>query len=236
MPGAEGFRTLKVDMPIFLHPSRFENPKEGAREYLNNMLMRYNEDLDGVVVSYHQLVLKESSAAIFPMEPHVRLVARVNLVVFKPQVGQHLVGTVNVVADDSISLLVHGVFNAFIGTKGITANWQFDDGAWRLKDDSSVCMEVDSRVRFSVYKVRMFHGFLSIGGALDEEGKLGPVAPGQEQAEEGLDASEAVKEATTAKKKKKRKRADDDSSTSSIKSVKKSQKVQVQIEATGIKP
>lgn len=222
MPGAEGFRTLKVDMPIFLHPSRFEDPKEGAREYLNNMLMRYIEELDGVVVSYHQLVLKETSAAIFPMEPHVRLVARVNLVVFKPQVGQHLVGKVNLVADDSISLLVHGVFNAFIGTKGITSNWEFDDGIWRLRDDPSKYMEVGSRVCFSVYRVRMFDGLLSIGGALDEEGKLGPIS--EQAQEEGQDASEAVQEDTAAKKKKKRKRDANDSSSTSKKSVKKVKK------------
>ena len=37
----EAFRHLKLELPIFLHPSRMGNPKEGAREYLNQYLMKY---------------------------------------------------------------------------------------------------------------------------------------------------------------------------------------------------
>ena len=94
------FKVVESVLKVALLPSHILHPLEAAKDQINDMLFKFNEDLEGVPVVYYDLKFPPGKeyGRIMNELPwlHVDIIAK--LLVFKPQVGQKLIGQINKVS------------------------------------------------------------------------------------------------------------------------------------------
>lgn len=161
-----GFFNTIVETTIHLLPSKLNNLEEGIRSVLSRMLMRYNNDLEGIVLSYDKLQVLEDNAEIFFERPHLHFKIRFRALMYRPIVGSYVIGTVNNVSDgDHIGLLVHGLFNAvLLPTKGaLSSDYAYSkaDNAW-TNSTTQESITVGTQVRLKVTRVEQSAGIVSM--------------------------------------------------------------------------
>ncbi|XP_074051544.1 DNA-directed RNA polymerase I subunit RPA43 [Macrotis lagotis] len=99
---------------VALAPRFLGRKRSGLREQLDRELLRYSESLRGVPVAYDNLRLVGELGDIHDDQGHVHVRIEADFVVFCPERGQRLLGTVNKVAPSHLGCLVHGCFNASV--------------------------------------------------------------------------------------------------------------------------
>ncbi|KAM6201863.1 DNA-directed RNA polymerase I subunit RPA43 [Rhynchocyon petersi] len=99
---------------IALSPRYLNRKRTGIQEQLNAELLRYSESLLGVPIAYDNIKVVGELGDIYDDQGHIHLNIEADFVVFCPEPGQKLVGTVNKVSTSHIGCLVHGCFNASI--------------------------------------------------------------------------------------------------------------------------
>lgn len=154
---------------IDLHPSRSADVLQGVRDQLQSMLLRYNNELQGVLLAYSKERILNSEARVHPYFPyfHVEVIALVYL--FRPTVGALIGGVVNIVGQDYIGLLVLGIFNASIGRKNIPPHWRSAplDNCWVSNKNARQRIEIGSVIQFAVQRIRHEGGFFTLTGSLN---------------------------------------------------------------------
>jgi len=81
------YHEVKAVLPVHLHPSKLGNTNEGVFEALNAYLMRYNEDVNGVVLCYSDTKIKQETGRIFFERPHIHFSVEAKLLIYQPEVG-----------------------------------------------------------------------------------------------------------------------------------------------------
>ncbi|MEJ1286429.1 DNA-directed RNA polymerase I subunit RPA43 isoform X2 [Cricetulus griseus] len=99
---------------IALSPRYLSRKRTGIREQLDAELLRYSESLLGVPVAYDNIRVVGELGDIYDDQGHIHLNIEADFVIFCPEPGQKLMGTVNKVSSSHIGCLVHGCFNASI--------------------------------------------------------------------------------------------------------------------------
>lgn len=99
---------------IALSPRYLSRKRTGIREQLDAELLRYSESLLGVPIAYDNIRVVGELGDIFDDQGHIHLNIEADFVIFCPEPGQKLMGTVNKVSSSHIGCLVHGCFNASI--------------------------------------------------------------------------------------------------------------------------
>ncbi|XP_024418899.2 DNA-directed RNA polymerase I subunit RPA43 [Desmodus rotundus] len=99
---------------IALSPRYLHRKRTGIREQLDSELLRYSESLSGVPIAYDNIKVVGELGDIYDDQGYIHLNIEADFVVFCPEAGQQLMGTVNKVSSSHIGCLVHGCFNASI--------------------------------------------------------------------------------------------------------------------------
>ncbi|KAI5948013.1 DNA-directed RNA polymerase I subunit RPA43 [Manis javanica] len=99
---------------IALSPRYLHRKRTGIREQLDAELLRYSESLLGVPIAYDNIKVVGELGDIYDDQGHIHLNIEADFVIFCPEPGQKLMGTVNKVSSSHIGCLVHGCFNASI--------------------------------------------------------------------------------------------------------------------------
>ncbi|XP_011361049.1 DNA-directed RNA polymerase I subunit RPA43 isoform X2 [Pteropus vampyrus] len=99
---------------IALSPRYLNRKRTGIREQLDAELLRYSESLLGVPVAYDNIKVVGELGDIYDDQGYIHLNIEADFVIFCPEPGQKLMGTVNKVSSSHIGCLVHGCFNASI--------------------------------------------------------------------------------------------------------------------------
>ncbi|XP_032943898.1 DNA-directed RNA polymerase I subunit RPA43 isoform X1 [Rhinolophus ferrumequinum] len=99
---------------IALSPRYLNRKRTGIREQLDAELLRYSESLLGVPIAYDNIKVVGELGDIYDDQGHIHLNIEADFVIFSPEPGQKLVGTVNKMSSSHIGCLVHGCFNASI--------------------------------------------------------------------------------------------------------------------------
>ncbi len=97
------------------------------------------------------------------------------MLLFKPAVGVHIVGTVNKVEPDHIGLLIHGVFNATVpASAGLARDFEFDPKQ-DLWHNASVNkdIQVGTRLRIKVSKILHNMQIVSFEGSMLDDHTTG---------------------------------------------------------------
>ncbi|KAI9202985.1 uncharacterized protein BJ171DRAFT_157625 [Polychytrium aggregatum] len=172
------FKTVDATLLVHLPPRFVGETMKGVTHYLNSLLMRYVAEVGGVVLSFKNIKLLESSGRILFDNPYTHFNVSVRFTVFAPERSSILTGVVNKVSSDHIGLLVHGVFNASIAADQIRKSefrWDSKQSAWIQKSDKSV-IDSNAIIRFTVLDiVRADDMFTIVGSLVSHPNKTGLV-------------------------------------------------------------
>jgi len=110
------FKAMAVHAHFSLLPHCLDDVRGHVFSLLQDALMRYAPDLEGVPVAVDNVALVPGCkhGRVYGIDPHVHVDVRLNATVFCPRSPQVLPGRVNAVAASYVGLLVHGSFNASI--------------------------------------------------------------------------------------------------------------------------
>ena len=148
-------RVEKVEH-INIEPAFLGRIQEGVKQELDKKLMRYSEELNGIVVAYDKLEFKHKSGRIVGEQPFIHFGIKVEYIVFKPTINCYLTGVINKFGGDHIGLLVHKRFNASVPLSSNT--WNGFRNA-----------EIGTKVLFRVTGIEAASDVLLITGAVDNE-------------------------------------------------------------------
>lgn len=128
---------------IALSPRYLNRKRTGIREQLDAELLRYSESLLGVPIAYDNIKVVGELGDIYDDQGHIHLNIEADFVIFCPEPGQKLMGTVNKVSSSHIGCLVHGCFNA-----SIPKPEQMSDEQWQTLE-----INVGDQLEFEVFRL-----------------------------------------------------------------------------------
>jgi len=142
------FKEIDALLKCSLAPASFEYPLQEVKRQLNELLFKFNTDLQAVPLSYSNISFpsgKEYGRIMGELPTvHVDIVAR--LLVFQPEVGQSIVGQitkvrcsqrkiiahttdiVTQVTESHVALLVNGMFNASVSSEELLLKYSYNYG------------------------------------------------------------------------------------------------------------
>ncbi|XP_069769931.1 LOW QUALITY PROTEIN: DNA-directed RNA polymerase I subunit RPA43 [Narcine bancroftii] len=148
--------------------------------------------LQGVPVAYDRVRLIGELGDIYDDQGYIHLNIEADFVIFRPKIGQKLIGTVNKVAPSHLGCLVHGCFNASIPKP------HHASGIW-----PSFAVKVGDSLEFEVLQLDAdAAGVLCIRGRLDKSAQV----PDGVDSEEPLEKQSVEQDDSLAENKKKKKK------------------------------
>eukprot|EP01124_Arcella_intermedia_P024074 TRINITY_DN3981_c0_g1_i1.p1 TRINITY_DN3981_c0_g1~~TRINITY_DN3981_c0_g1_i1.p1 ORF type:complete len:349 (-),score=113.44 TRINITY_DN3981_c0_g1_i1:26-1072(-) len=145
------WKELDVCMEVSLWPSSLNDLTVYLNTELSRHLMKFVPSLGGVLLSWSNLRLLEPSAHIFWERPEIHLKIGLSVVVFSPDVGDELVGTVTSKGTDYISLLVYSTWHATLKSSEVP---NYDE------------IEIGHKVTFYTLKINVIDDKVSISGSI----------------------------------------------------------------------
>lgn len=204
---AECFHTVTTSLYVSLAPIHLNDPINGIKaQHLDPLIMSYFAKADGVVLSYSNIQIGKENittdtndepitvARIEGSSPFTFLWITVDLLIWRPQIGDVLEGSMYMQTASHIGLLIHDTFNASIKKYSIPQNWEFipnqedeisnnEDGKfksfgyWQDEDQN----KVEGKINFTVKTIYTSGKVVSVEGSL--------ITPGSE-----VDAQPIVRE------------------------------------------
>lgn len=196
------FHLVQSKLYLSLAPSHLNAPIAGIKsQHLNQMVMKYNRDLDGIVVGYRavELITEQYDAEtvlakVSEENPFTFMWVKVQFIVWSPKVGDLLEGYCVMQSRGHIGLLINDVFNATIRKKNIPSTWEFvpnqqdEDGessgptlgSWQDASGNPI----DGKLKFTVKAIQ------AAGKGVAVEGTL--LGKGEEPDEQPLELSLGV--------------------------------------------
>jgi len=169
--GEHIFKEVSAKLYIHLSPAQLSDLFAGIDVQLNKYLLKYNESMGGVVISYSDVEVLQRCGKILYDNPFIHFYIAAKFLVFSPSIGSNLVGTVNKVSQGHIGLLVYGVFNASISSDLLSVNYSFNESGtgWIDREDPDRAIEVGSEVSFNVKEIETVNDIITIFGTLQGE-------------------------------------------------------------------
>ncbi|KAK9810856.1 hypothetical protein WJX73_002426 [Symbiochloris irregularis] len=152
MSNAQALQCVRVRLTINLHPSRGTDALEGVRDQLSALLLRWNEGLQGVPLTFSEERIINSMAAIHSYFPFIQLEASASMLVFRPRLDMQLCGTVIRVGADYLGLHILGIFNAAIGREQIRDDLRYrpQEDKWQSRTESIHSISEGAQILFTV--------------------------------------------------------------------------------------
>jgi len=160
---------VTANVSIQLHPSSLLDVSLGIREHLNNLLLRFNEQLDGVPLAYRDVRQVGRTAAVSPYFPMCKVNVEVRFTLLRLGVGSYVEGRVTEVTDTFIGLLLYEVVNAVV-LVGDVKGWTYSlyDHRWKGVKDAGHGIGCGDLVRVKLAGLEQ-HG----GGSVTVRASLG---------------------------------------------------------------
>ncbi|KAF7321280.1 BTB domain-containing protein [Mycena kentingensis (nom. inval.)] len=122
------FQSIKASLTLSIPPIFASNPRDGAHQMLDSMVMRYIPALRGVVLAHSNLEFLKPTATITADCPFLVCKVQFDATVWCPHVRMKLTGKISLCSPDHVSLLIHRTFNVSIPRKHIPEEWEFEAG------------------------------------------------------------------------------------------------------------
>lgn len=162
-----GFSCLfEVEMKrqVGLPPRYIGQIDSGIRETLDSDLLRYSEELSGIIVCYKQVQCLDTSGCILDETPFLYFDISVKYIIFRPQVGEKLKGVVNKVGHGHYGCIVHECFNASVHKIKVDPSKQTNKQLKRISN-----IDVGSEFVFRITRFDIHNDILSIKGKIADE-------------------------------------------------------------------
>lgn len=134
----ECFQVLRTELYVSVAPCHITNPVNGIKaQHLDPLMMTYFAKGQGVVLSYSNVVVSKEHHALDTEDqpitmskvgdstPFAFMWITVDLLIWRPQIGDILEGYIYMQTASHIGLLVHDTFNASIKFRNIPQDWEF---------------------------------------------------------------------------------------------------------------
>lgn len=108
------FKQMTLRASFAIPPAALEDVRVEIFDQLQHEVLRYNDDLGGVPLEFHDVRAASTYGKTFNTNPSVFVDVQLETTVFKLAKGQELIGCVNKVGPDYAGLLIHGLFNATV--------------------------------------------------------------------------------------------------------------------------
>jgi hypothetical protein len=131
------FREVSAKLYIDLPFSAMGRLRNAGREFLVDMLLRYNVDLGGVVMGFHNVKAITQNPFCYADSPFCHFLAQVDFLIFSPCKGCELPAVVTHVSSASVMLQVLDVFQGYVDMNDVRMNWKFEEGCW-VKGDATL--------------------------------------------------------------------------------------------------
>ena len=202
--------SLKMHLP----PATLNDVGAGISEVLNRRLMKYDETIGGVMLSYSNVTLSKDRGAIFNELPNIMFEVNVEAVIFGPRPGCRLLGKVNKISRNHVGMLVGGVFNASVSSDKISKDLQYDAelDTWcdnRPGTNAPGALSLGDNLSFVAERIQSSGGIFCINGKLDDhlnDRSEATLTPGAARALQGEEEGELAQSGRVKKKKKKKKK------------------------------
>lgn len=164
------FEEVRVQLNLQLPPMDTGSLCNGTKAMLDRLIFRYKKELNGIIISYYDIVHTDKEARIFYDSPYLGMNIQVKFLVFKPFNGLLLNGVVKRVSSTHISLLVFGIISASIPKTSIPKDFVFDHSAnMFVKKQSKAKISVGTKIAFKVIDVSADRHNISIQGDMTDQ-------------------------------------------------------------------
>jgi DNA-directed RNA polymerase subunit E'/Rpb7 len=164
---SEVFYMNRVELKCAILPSDMSSPMDAVKLQLNEMLLKYNEELQAVPICFSKIEFDagKNSGRVIAEQPWIHVDLVTSLLLFKPMPGRIIHGVINQISDGHISLLVYGMFNASIAAEEIGKKFKFNYGnqSWESPDGD---LAKDDCVKCRIINYNFANGMLSINATL----------------------------------------------------------------------
>lgn len=152
---------------VQLHPSSLLDVDLGVREHLNGLLLRFNEQLDGVPVAYRDVSQGSKAAVVSPYFPMCKVNVRASFTLIRPRVGAMVEGRVTEVTDTFIGMLLLNLVNVVIEVGNVSGfSYSLFDHRWKNVKDAGHGISHGDVVRCKVLGVQNHgSGYITVSGA-----------------------------------------------------------------------
>jgi DNA-directed RNA polymerase subunit E'/Rpb7 len=153
-----------------------EDLEHHVQSKLHKLLMKYNDDACGVLLSLSHLRLPPARrfASILQDLPFLHVQVEATALVFTPTPGSVLTGEVIKVTGTHVALLVHGLFNAAIAREDMPDAFEYVSGRGEWVCNGGGGREgrltLGEQVEFRVVRVHEAAGLIALDGSMREEG------------------------------------------------------------------
>lgn len=193
---SECFQKLTTSLYVSLAPCHNSNPINGIKEqHLDPLIMTYFSKAKGVVLAYSNIRLNDDNksedtsgnaitiAKVEGSSPFTFFWITVDLLIWRPQLGDILEGHIYMQTPSHIGILVHDTFNASIKKMNIPNDWSFipsqkDEyseensnnfksfGYWVDENE----MKIEGKLKFTIKAIHTAGKVVSVEGTLIEPG------------------------------------------------------------------
>lgn len=194
---SECFQVVRTRLYVSVAPCHITNPVNGIKaQHLDPLIMTYFAKAQGVVLSYSNISVSKEHHSLDTAEepitiakvgestPFAFMWITVDLLIWRPQIGDTLEGYIYMQTASHIGLLVHDTFNASIKFRNIPQDWEFVPSQADEFDDSEETeaklskfrsygywadasgTKVEGKITFSVRAVHSTGRMLSVEGSL----------------------------------------------------------------------
>jgi DNA-directed RNA polymerase subunit E'/Rpb7 len=162
------FYEIETTVKCALSPSCIGRPRAGVEKQLHRSLYRYNDELQGIPMSYSKVNFPSGAAQVGKVlneNPWLHVKVNTTVLVFKPSKGDIIQGTVQFITESSVSLLCYGIFNSSIRFFDLEYGgyaWNELNECWEGADSSTIAM--GDVMDFSIKSIMSNRGIIDIWG------------------------------------------------------------------------
>ncbi|TIA88056.1 hypothetical protein E3P99_02810 [Wallemia hederae] len=182
------YKIVETSLRLSIPPIFANDPKSGALEMLDSLVMRYVPALRAVLLTHINTQFKQPAGLIIDESPFSVTDVHFTALVWSPTIGQRMRGKVTLCSPDHISLLVHHTFNVTIPREYIdrqTFKYASDSatdssgsggGRWIHTSSTQVLAELNREVDFTVMERNTANGMLTLTGSILDKHLRGGVS------------------------------------------------------------
>lgn len=132
-----------VDIPQY----EIGNMAAATKLKITELLLRYDANLNGVVLAYKDVKPVQRSAFCYADSPYLHIPMEATFLVFRPVPGCQLPGTITYISSSAVSLCVFDYFQADVDIADLKTSWTFGNNKWfrnreNLVEGDSVVVKV----------------------------------------------------------------------------------------------
>ncbi|KAM7259357.1 hypothetical protein ACFE04_015098 [Oxalis oulophora] len=151
----EGLSVSAANLTVYVHPSKCDRVPQAILRELSNLLFKYNEVFDGVILAYYDVDTLDETAKILPgIHPYFGVKVKSKFLVFSPKPDMLLEGKVVKVTQESIHIVVLGFASAVINTEDIRHKFKYrikhGEERFTCRTNKHHTIKVGTMIRFLV--------------------------------------------------------------------------------------